>query len=425
MTIHNRILRKNEKGATAVYVAVVLALLLMFAALGVDVNYLYGVRNELHNAADAGSLAGASKLFNSDSELTRAAAIAEAKRIVAANKTGNEDVVAGTVETGHWSFAGRTFTASENTTQLAGWQEMKFSELDGNPAFINAVRVQTERVDTPSFFAKILGFADFFVRADAVAYIGFPGKFYPGELDLPIALCEDTITQSGAYDCNIGRMLNSGGNPNTNMTAMWTDFSQNNPADDTQNSCDTADAKAMKDITETCSPNTKTIVSGLGVGTVNGVQDVVLGNVVDCWIAAADSDGDKIPDKLWPVVLPVIECGVSNTCSPLVGAVEVNIVWIQHKNDPWSQMKDVPTKMADWECTTTGTVEERRACWKDFVDHFNLQNVSGPPVTDKDYEDMYQKKAIYFLPECEPREILGGSGGENFGIMAKIPKLVK
>jgi len=426
----NGILRKNEKGATAIFVALILAMLLGFAALGVDVNFLYGVRNELHNAADAGALAGASELFNGDGELTRAEAMAEATRIVSVNTTGNEAVTAETVRTGHWSFAGgpdvdKGFTPRGNTSQLEGWQEMSFSELDGNLDFINAVEVVTNRVDTPSFFAKILGFDDFFVRAQAVAYIGFPGKMFPGALDLPIALCEDTIKKSGAYDCNVGRMLNSGGNSATEMTARWTDFSQDNPSDDTQNSCDTANANAMKGITDTCSPNTKTILSRLGIGTVNGVQDVVLGNVVDCWIAAADSDNDKIPDQLWPVVLPVIDCEEGNNCSPLVGAVQVNIVWIQYKNDPWTQMKDVPTRMGDWVCTTTDTLEERQACWKDFVDHFELQNVSGPPVTDSDYEAMYQKNAIYFLPECEPREITGGTGGENFGIMAKIPVLVK
>jgi hypothetical protein len=160
------------------------------------------------------------------------------------------------------------------------------------------------------------------------------------------------------------------------------------------------------------------------MGSQNGVQDNVLDNVADCWTAAADSDGDGNPDSFWPLVLPVIDCNESNTCAPLVGAVEVNVVWIQYKNDP--QMNDIPTVMEDWNCTpATSELADRLTCWKSFVDHFNLENVTGPPATDADYEEMYQQKNLYFLPSCEVHEPIGNTGGENFGILAKIPKLVE
>jgi hypothetical protein len=64
-------------------------------------------------------------------------------------------------------------------------------------------------------------------------------------------------------------------------------------------------------------------------------------------------------------------------------------------------------------------------CWKSFVDQFNLQNVEGPPESDEDYEEMYQKKNIFFLPDCTVHEPVGTTGGENFGILAEIPVLVK
>jgi hypothetical protein len=35
------------------------------------------------------------------------------------------------------------------------------------------------------------------------------------------------------------------------------------------------------------------------------------------------------------------------------------------------------------------------------------------------------KKCIYFLPDCNPHIPTGISGGENFGVLAKIPVLVK
>lgn len=413
MKIHNRILRKNETGATAVYAAVVLALLLMFAALGVDVGYLYGVRNELHNAADAGALAGASKLFSSDGELTCDEAIAEATRITAANKTGNQDVVAGAVETGHWSFASRTFTASENTTQLEGWQEMSSSDLDGNPDFINAVRVQTQRSDTPSFFAKIIGFDSFFVNNDAVAWLGFPGTF---QVDQPIAICKESIFDPAdeSYSCNKGRMINSGGG----NTAAWTNFSQ---------PCKNATPSTVKPYI--CGKGSPQLQAGQGLGTIEGETSSPQQLIV-CWKTGSTYNG-KEKAKNWNITLPVIECPGNKvgTCAKLVGAVNVNLIWIIEKQDP--HYNDAPTEMTilnndgheidSW----SNSAPDGFTRWKDFVYHFKLANVNGPPVSDADYEEMYQNKNIFFLPTCEPQEILGGSGGENFGIMAAIPKLVE
>ncbi len=412
-----KILGRNEKGATAVYAAVVLLILLGFSALGVDVNYLYGVRNELHNAADAGALAGADVLFNEDGSLNREAALAEGNRIATANTTGKEAVVAGTVETGHWSFATKTFTANPAETQTE-WKEKSFSELDGDTDFINAVMVRAERSDTPSFFAKILGFDNFFVSNDAVAYIGFAGTIYPSELDQPIAICKESITDpDGSYSCNMGRMLNSGGNVATSNTGGWTNFTQ---------PCQTSSASDMKALV-CASGNTDKLEFGQGIGATGGVQDTTLSNFYDCWAAAT---GKKIN---WALTLAVVECPGNNVgnCAKLVGTVTVDVVWMIPQNDP--HYNKVPREMTvngetpSWTCTETVTETEtdRFNCWKDFVNHYHLANVNGPPVSDADYEAMYQNKNIFFLPSCEEHEPKGTTGGENFGILAKYPKLVE
>lgn len=408
----------NEKGATIVYVAVILAVLMMFTALAVDVGYLYGVRNELQDGADAGALAGAMVLFDDhNGTLNRPAALTEGGRIAEANKTGTLQITEKTVETGHWSFTARTFTASDATVQTPNWQERSAAELDLDPAFINAVRVKTDRSNTPSFFSKILGYDSYFVSTDAVAYIGFAGNIYPDEFDRPIAICEDAIKVGDAYSCNMGRMLNDGNNANTAETAMWTNF--------TQDPCSTASSSDMKGLTENCAAGNPTeLIYGEGIGTQNGVQDDIFGNVFDCFVKAADTDGDRIPDTLWPLKLPVVDCDESNTCAPLVGAVEVDVVWMIHKNDP--KMNEVPLKMADWTCSIAPATEDQRlSCWKEFIDHFNIENVEGPPVSDEDYREMYQQRNLFFLPSCEMHEPTGNTGGENFGILAKIPKLVE
>ncbi|MEA3469135.1 MAG: TadG family pilus assembly protein [Thermodesulfobacteriota bacterium] len=411
------ILLKNESGATAVYVAIVLGVLLMFTALAIDVNHLYGVRNELHNAADGGALAGAITLFNSDGTLNRQGALDEANRIAAANKTGNQDVSEIDVETGHWSFTNKQFTANAATTQ-ADWHERPFSELDLDTDFINAVWVKTDRSDTPSFFARILGFNDFSVSTDAVAYIGFAGTLSPGELDQPIAICKESIIDpDGTYSCNMGRMLNSGGNTATSNTGGWTNFTQ---------PCETASATDMRDLV-CASGNTEGVQFGQGIGATGGVQDNVLADLYDCW-ETNTYDETHTRNKIinWNLTLPVVECPGNNVsnCANLVGAVSVNVVWIVHQNDP--HYDEVPREMTvDGGPTWTCTDPDGFTCWKSFIDNFNLANVDGPPMTDEEYEEMYQKKNIFFLPDCTVHEPRGRSGGENFGILARIPKLVE
>src|SRR3972149_7337901 len=53
-------MRTGNRGQVLVIVALAFAVFLGFAALAVDVAYLYTVRNELQRCADAGALAGAS-----------------------------------------------------------------------------------------------------------------------------------------------------------------------------------------------------------------------------------------------------------------------------------------------------------------------------------------------------------------------------
>lgn len=423
MMTYSRILLKNENGATAVYAAVVLALLLMFAALAVDVNYLYGVRNELHNAADAGSLAGASMLFDNAGELTVDAAIAEATRIASANKTGNQSVVEITAETGHWSFTNKQFTANPTTTQIE-WQERPFSELDLDTDFINAVRVYTARSDTPSFFAKILGFDQIFVSTDAVAYIGFTGTVHPLELDQPIALCKAAITDAdGNLSCSAARMFSD-----IDDTAAWTNLST-----DDCNSSGTNNPEASALICGDGNPNE--VVLGKTMGMINGHLANSYEDFHDCWVVHTDKK------RNWNMTLPVVECADDGmrieNCLPVVGAVNVNVIWVnlQLNSNPQNQeeryYEDVPREMTlydddggiilSWACPVG-----YRSCWKSFVDTFGIQDYYNPnPISDEDYDDLYETDHIYLLPDCTDHDPTGVTGGENFGIFSKYPVLVK
>ncbi|NUN23562.1 MAG: hypothetical protein HUU09_08845 [Candidatus Jettenia caeni] len=392
---------KNERGATIIIVALLMVTFIGFAAFAIDIGHLCVVQNELQNAADAGALAGARFLYSKDG-----AAINEDANQIAYNtattNTGEGKAVevnwlggnGGDVQRGHWSFATNTFTpnASLDPVDLINRSD---EDLDADPDFINAVRVITRRKSSPasSFFARVFGYQGFTLQKEAVAYIGFAGTLQPGDVYQPIAICIDSILQNDRYQCTVGRMSND-------ETAGWTDFNQENPC---QGGTNAHDVKAL-----VCGEgNPEPIYLGKDMATIGGVVASALKDIIECW---ENQTGKEI---LWNLTLPVVTCPGNNvgTCEEVVGAVNVNIVWITDKDDP----KDAPYKMGDW--TSSDKDGEKR--WDSFVAHFNLQDVDGNPAP-------YEKKSIYFKPDCNPHiPPTGTSGGKNFGILAKIPVLVK
>jgi hypothetical protein len=110
------------------------------------------------------------------------------------------------------------------------------------------------------------------------------------------------------------------------------------------------------------------------------------------------------------------------------GAVNVNIVWILEKDNKINE--DAPRKMFNpltgnlWENNS----EDGGVRWNSFVDEFNLKDPDGQPAyytEDPDDKDGYKKKSIYFMPDCTPHELKGLTGGHNYGVLARIPVLVK
>lgn len=439
----------NERGVSAVLIAILMLVFLGFAALALDLSHIFVAQNELHNAADAGALAGARFLYNDDGTAVNAGAnqiaydaslanISE-KVPVEVNWTGGNT---GDVQRGHWSFASKSFTANASLEPMVLWG-VSSAELDANLNFINAVQVTTRREATPivAYFARIFGIENFQRTATAVAYIGFAGTLAPGDVDAPIAICQQSVTDNPSatecgdfdiYDCNIGYMLSDGQEKNT---AAWTNFTQ---------PCDTADTGDIRDLLTCAEANPDKISLGSSIGATNGVVDAVIGhptdnNLVDCWKNAKydsngddvidendqsiDTDGDGMPDMPWNLTLPVVNCPdlkVSN-CMETCGAVNVNVVWILEKENKIDD--DAPYKMGNWSSDDpNGQVR-----WDSFVTHFALQKVNS----EGDFEpatvanDGFKKKSIYFLPDCTPHELKGTSGGNNYGVLARIPVLVE
>jgi Flp pilus assembly protein TadG len=418
-----RSMASDERGVAAILVALVILVLLGFAALAIDIGHLFAVRNELQNAADAGALAGARFLYNDDGTAVNTGANQIGYDAATANvsDTGSGSEVAvevnwtggnsGDVQRGHWSFADHTFTPNDSTAPVDLWN-VSDEELDADLNFINAVKVVTRRAGTPvvSLFARIFGHQDFQLSADAVAYIGFAGTLLPYDVDQPIAICEESILNDGdEYTCTVGRMINSGQNVATHETGGWTSFSQDDACTGGTN------AQEVKDLV--CGDgNPEPIMLGKAMATNGGDIQSAFNQLIQCWEAAT---GKTQP---WNVTLPVISCPSNNvgTCEELQGAVNLNIIWITEAGEDPSY-SNVPTQMAgvgdilDW----SPDIPDGQERWADFAQHFNLQNVPDGASAP------YVKKSIYFLPDCTPHEPAGVSGGHDFGVLAEIPVLVE
>jgi len=344
---------------------------------------------------------------------------------------GNE----GDVQRGHWSFGlgslPRGFYPNANTSQVPLWN-VSFVELDQNSDFINAVKVVTRRQDTPaaSYFATIFGYDSFVVSASAVAYIGFAGTLTPWDVDLPIAICKQSIlNEDDEYTCTVGRMI-----PTPEQTGGWTGLEQ-----EEDGTCPTGGTNSVevRNLVETgCNDdgaNPEMLLFGGGITYNEGQIQIAFDRLIDCWLLPSHA-GDP-PTRPWPVTLPVVDCSQGGpTCRPLVGAVEINIIWIfrqgpkyneplHSQNDdiiPWAMEAPDGSGVFNWSSSNPNAQER----WDDFATHFNLQDAGGL-LTWARLASQNVQKTIFFLPDCTYHEPAGITGGENYGILAEVPVLVK
>jgi Flp pilus assembly protein TadG len=150
---------RNERGSVILITAIAIATLLGFAALAVDGSYLYTIRNRLQAAADAAALAGASQLPTAEN-VKAMAQIFAGKNLPSAYGHGTV-LRENDIAVGNWNKVQRTFTAG------------------AAPA--NAVRVIARRTGAngnpvQTYFARVLGFEEVDVVAEAIATGESPGN---------------------------------------------------------------------------------------------------------------------------------------------------------------------------------------------------------------------------------------------------------
>jgi hypothetical protein len=185
--IHEMCLR-DQRGATAIVVGIMMFVFMGVAALSVDLGYVYTVRSELQNVADAAALATARKLGDIyktsgayDPSMDLAALVSVARDVAGKNRAGETDGINlndADIMTGRW--AENTFTA------------------DGAPS--NAVRVIVRKdgsanAPVSAFFARVLGIDAVDLTATATAALSGLSKAGPGAL-MPFGVSEALF----AYD---------------------------------------------------------------------------------------------------------------------------------------------------------------------------------------------------------------------------------
>jgi Flp pilus assembly protein TadG len=211
-TTYQKILT-NNRGATAVIVAICLTMLVGFAALALDVGYLYATRNELQNVADAGALAGAGYLGTQYTGLSysdqqtytfaRTDIVATVNEVSLKNKAGGVDITINDADVtiGIWDADTRTVTPTLTA-----------------PDAVRVIARRDSSANSPisTFFARIFGIQTMDVSAVATAALTGPATVDEGELKTPFGLSENVFPN----DCTEEIIFS----PTTDSCAGWHNF---------------------------------------------------------------------------------------------------------------------------------------------------------------------------------------------------------
>lgn len=145
---------RQRRGSVAPAVVASITLLLCFVSLSVDVGHIYVGRAEMQRAVDSAALAGASGLQTSDAAANTRATDYAGRHTVFSSSVAADEL---NIQLGYWNGITRTFvTRVESVT----------------PVRPHAVAVAGTRMDSPLYFATVMGFFDTDVRRHAVAVMG-------------------------------------------------------------------------------------------------------------------------------------------------------------------------------------------------------------------------------------------------------------
>ncbi|WP_276311727.1 MULTISPECIES: pilus assembly protein TadG-related protein [unclassified Variovorax] len=222
--LHNRLTpcgarsRERQRGGIAVLTIVSMVVLLAFAGLAIDIGHLFVARNELQNAADSGSLAGANYLYrpgvSPGSSYDWSSAQSNAVLAVKKNAANGPLLVDADAITGYWD--GKC-GPSPATPCSSAFKTLPFTP-PANSSYVPAVKVTVEKKSGKNggpvghFLLPLVGAASSTVAATSVAVSASPDTVLPGGL-MPLVVSKCRYDASWDFSQTPPRPRLQNGNP--------------------------------------------------------------------------------------------------------------------------------------------------------------------------------------------------------------------
>jgi hypothetical protein len=177
---------KNQHGISAVLTAIMLVMLIGFAALAIDIGYLYSTRNELQNAADAAALAATRKL----GELYQIMPYAQQVGYVCGGSDKSSIEAAAQNVAIKNKAAMKTINVPISDIRIGQWDGSSFAATLSQPDAVNVTARREDSANGPiaTFFARIFNKNTMAVNATATAALTGKGESDIAELELPIGI---------------------------------------------------------------------------------------------------------------------------------------------------------------------------------------------------------------------------------------------
>ncbi len=185
----------DDKGVTAILVAVMMVMILGFAALAIDIGYGYLTKNQLQDTADAAALAASRWLGHNyegktyewqqsyDATGDAATIIAVAQDVATKSTVADQD-----------SESANKFSIKSGEVMIGRWDPTQtpdhFSPTMSKPDAVRVIARRDGSANGPitTFFAKIFGIDNMNVSAIATAALTGQSEAGPGGLPLPVAI---------------------------------------------------------------------------------------------------------------------------------------------------------------------------------------------------------------------------------------------
>ncbi|HQJ68839.1 MAG TPA: Tad domain-containing protein [Anaerohalosphaeraceae bacterium] len=198
----------NDKGVTAIIVALVLTVLIGIAALAIDIGYLTVAKNEAQNAADASALAGARQMAenygSSNVDLTLNVENV-AQNIGGANRVDKKNLFSDNmvIQIGKWYPSNSTFITPANVPDAVCVEVKREPGLTSGPI--------------STFLAPVIGKYNYNINAKSCAYLTGPCE---GKPTIPLGISLDWFDN---HVCNAPDIIEL--NATTSSCAGWTNLS--------------------------------------------------------------------------------------------------------------------------------------------------------------------------------------------------------